>query len=387
MDALRLKTFVKILYDEGRMLRSLLLLTISCLCLTAQTTAPPYKIAVVGLVHSHAWGRLRAILQGKSSQLVGVAEPNAELQAEAKKAGVTDELLFSDYHKMLEQTKPDMVWAFVENNRHLEIAKVCAPRHINLIFEKPLASTYADAKQMQSLAAKYKIRIMTNYQMAWWPTNYAAKAAADRGEIGTVYRLRGIVGHGGPGSNGVRNKYFFDWLTDPEKNGAGALMDFGCYNALWSVWYLGMPTSVYATAQHLRPERFPKVEDAATLVFTYPHASAMFEASWDLPRGFQDLEVFGLSSETDPPGSLYMTQAGVEWRKGKETKQLAVTPLADEESDPVAYMVSRIKADKPIEGLTAIDINVDVIHLIDLAKESIKTGRAVPVSEHTRGTN
>ena len=361
-------------------MRPFILLLLSCTFLTAQTPTPPtYKIAVIGLVHSHAWGRLRAILQGKSAQFVGVAEPNEELRAEAKKVGVTDDLLFTDYSKMLDQAKPDIVWAFVENNRHLEIAKVCAPRHINLIFEKPLASTYADAKQMQSLAAKYGIRIMTNYQMAWWPTNYAAKAAVDHGEIGTVYRLRGIVGHGGPGSNGVRNKIFFDWLTDPEKNGAGALMDFGCYNALWSIWYLGMPTKVYATAQHLRPERFPKVEDAATLVFTYPKASAVFEASWDLPRGFQDLEVFGLSSDTNPPGSLYMTQAGVEMRKGKDMKQLTVTPLGEEESEPVAYMVSRIKADKPIEGLTAIGINVDVIHLIDLAKESIKTGRAVEV--------
>jgi len=362
------------------MKRIVFFLLLSSAVLMGQTTAPPtYKIAVIGLVHSHAWGRLRAMMQGTTAQLVGVAEPNEELRAEAKKAGVADGLLFADYGQMLEQTKPDIVWAFVENNRHLEIAKVCAPRHINLIFEKPLASTYADAKQMQSLAAKYGIRIMTNYQMAWWPTNYAAKAAAEHGEIGTVYRLRGIVGHGGPGSNGVRNKAFFDWLTDPEKNGAGALMDFGCYNALWSVWYLGMPTSVYATAGHLRPERFPKVEDAATLVFTYPKASAVFEASWDLPRGFQDLEVFGLSSETDPPGSLYMTQAGVEMRKGKETKQLTVKPLGVDESDPVAYMVSRIKADKPIEGLTAIGINVDVIHLIDLAKESIRTGRAVEV--------
>jgi len=362
------------------MWRPILLLFLSCSFLTAQE---PYKIAVIGLVHSHAWGRLRTMVQGKSAQLVGVAEPNEELRAEAKKAGVADDLLFTDYRKMLEQTKPNIVWAFVENNRHLEIARVCAPLHINLIFEKPLASTYADAKQMQSLAAQYKIRIMTNYQMAWWPTNYAAKNAADHGEIGKVYRLRGIVGHGGPGSNGVRNKIFFDWLTDPEKNGAGALMDFGCYNALWSVWYLGMPTSVYATAQHLRPERFPKVEDSATLVFTYPNASAVFEASWDLPRGFQDLEVFGLSSDSgtpeQAPGSLYMTQSGVEWRKGKETKPLTVTPLADEESEPIAYMVSRIKADKPIEGLTAIDINVDVIHLIELAKESIQTGRAVKV--------
>lgn len=362
----------------------ILLLLGSSTFLNAEPTT--YKIAVIGLVHSHAWGRLRTIMQGKSAQLVGVAEPNEELRAEAKKAGVPDELLFTDYSKMLDQTKPDIVWAFVENNRHLEIAKVCGPRHINLIFEKPLASTYADAKQMQGLAAKYGIRIMTNYQMAWWAANYTAKSAADHGDIGTVYRLRGIVGHGGPGSNGVRNKIFFDWLTDPEKNGAGALMDFGCYNALWSVWYLGMPTSVYATAVHMRPERFPKVEDAATLVFNYPKAEATFEASWDLPRGFQDLEVFGLSSETNPPGSLYMTQAGVEMKKGKETKALTVTPLAEEESEPVAYMVSRIKADKPIEGLTAIDINVDVIHLIDLAKESIKTGRAVMVSEKARGT-
>jgi predicted dehydrogenase len=370
---------------ETGMWRSLLFLPFMIGSLLADD-APPYKIAVLGLGHAHAWGRLRSITQGKTAQFVGVAEPNAELAAEAEKAGVPDALIFSDFTKLLDQTKPDIVRAFVENNRHLEIANLCAPRHINLIFEKPLASTYADAGKMRDLALKYRIRIMTNYQMAWWPTNYTAKAAADHGDVGTVYRLRGIVGHGGPGSNGVRNKYFFDWLTDPVKNGAGALMDFGCYNALWSLWYLGMPTTVYASAQHLRPERFPNVEDNATLVFNYPNAVGIFEASWDLPRGFQDLEVFGRSSEEHPPASLYMTQAGVEWRKGKETKQLSVTPLAEDQSDPVAYMVACIKANKSIEGLTAIDINVDVIHLIELAKESIKTGHSVPVSEKMHGT-
>ena len=30
---------------------------------------------------------------------------------------------FDDYKKMLDETKPDMVWAFVENNRHLEIVQ------------------------------------------------------------------------------------------------------------------------------------------------------------------------------------------------------------------------------------------------------------------------
>jgi predicted dehydrogenase len=317
------------------------------------------------------------MVEGKNARLVGVAEPNVELVAEARKAGVRDGLFFTDYEKMLDQTKPDIVWAFVENNRHLEIANACAPRHINLIFEKPLASTFADAKQIEALAAKYNIRVMTNYQMAWWPTNYSAKAAVDAGEIGTVYRLHGIVGHGGPGSDGPRNKYFFDWLTDPVKNGGGALMDFGCYNALWSLWYLGEPDTVYATVNHLRPERFPKVEDNATIVLHYPNAIGIFEGSWDLPRSYQDLEVFGRPGK-DAPGSLHMSRAKVEVQRGRQTSTLPAQTLAPENSEPVAYMASRIQSNLPVTGLTAIDINVKVIRIIDLAKESVKTGRAVP---------
>jgi predicted dehydrogenase len=119
------------------------------LLLTLTLRAQDYKIAVVGLVHAHAWGHLRDMVAGKAGKLVGVAEPNPELVAEAKKAGVPAGLIFSDYEEMLEKTRPDIVWAFVENNRHLEIAKACLPRMINLIFEKPLASTYKDAKEIQ----------------------------------------------------------------------------------------------------------------------------------------------------------------------------------------------------------------------------------------------
>jgi predicted dehydrogenase len=358
----------------------IVIFSLFCLPLTA-SEAGQYKIAVIGLVHAHVWGHLKTMLEGKSAVLVGVSEPNQELVTEAEKAGVPDNLFFSDYKKMLDTMKPDIVWACVENNRHLEIAKECAPRHINLIFEKPTASTYSEAKQIQALAKKYNIRVMTNYQMAWWPSNYAAKTAVDNGELGTIYRLHGVVGHGGPGSEGARNKFFFEWLTDPVKNGAGALMDFGCYNALWSIWYLGMPQTVYATALHLRPDRFPKVEDAATLVLSYPNAVGIFEGSWDLPHSFQDLEVFGRPDQGKAPGSLYMTRAGVQIQMGRDKHDLNIDPLPLDDSEPVAYMVSCMRSGKPIEGLTALDINVKVIRIIELAKESIRTGRKVPVDE------
>ena len=59
---------------------------------------------------------------------------------------------YKDYRKMLDEQKPNIVWAFVENNRHLEIAKACAARKINIMFEKPLAATYKEAAEIRDLA-------------------------------------------------------------------------------------------------------------------------------------------------------------------------------------------------------------------------------------------
>ena len=104
-------------------MKRILLCLLLTLPLSAQSTLPAYRIAVIGLVHSHVWGHLRTMVEGKTATLVGLAEPNQELVAEAKKSGVPENLIFSDYRQMLDKVKPDIVWAFVENNRHLEIAR------------------------------------------------------------------------------------------------------------------------------------------------------------------------------------------------------------------------------------------------------------------------
>jgi predicted dehydrogenase len=353
------------------------LLTLAAIPAMAQQQ---YKVAIIGLVHSHYGTNLPRILKNPDVKLVGIAETIPDLVAEARKMGASDVPFFDDYRKMLDQTKPDIVWAYVENSRHLEIAKECAPRKINLMFEKPLGPTYKDALAIATLAKKHGIQVMCNYQMAWWPANAAAKKQVDSGAIGTPWRLHGIVGHGGPGSAGT-SRYFFDWLTDPAKNGGGALVDFGCYNALWSLWYMGRPESVYAEVIHLRPGTFPKAEDSAALMLHYPKGINLFEGSWDLPRSFQSLEVFGSSTLPDGTllrGSVSMTQQKVEVRKENgQATDVPLTRLPLDQADPMAYMVSAMRNNKPIEGITALDINVGVMEIIDAAKESVRTGRAV----------
>jgi hypothetical protein len=72
-----------------------------------------------------------------------------------------------------------------------------------------------------------------------------------------------------------------------------------------------------------------------------------------------------------------MTQQKVELRNGRETRDLPLAPLAAEKADPISFMVDAIRNNKPLEGITALDINVGVVELIEAAKESIRTGLAV----------
>jgi predicted dehydrogenase len=118
------------------------------------------------------------------------------------------------------------------------------------------------------------------------------------------------------------------------------------------------------------------VEDNADLVLGYKNAIGLFEASWDLPRSYQDLEVMGRK------GSLYMKNGSVKEQMGKEPESAAsIAPLPAGESEPVRFMVSRMRSGRPVDGLTALDINVDVVAIIDAAKASVREGKpiALPV--------
>jgi len=150
------------------------------------------------------------------------------------------------------------------------------------------------------------------------------------------------------------------------------LMDFGCYNALWSLWYLGKPESVYAQVNHLRQETFPKVEDNAAMILSYKNGVGLFEGSWDLPRSFQDLEVFGLQ------GSMHMTREKLEVRKGRGPgEEQPLHALAPENAEPIAHMIAAMREKKMLNPMVALDINVDVVEIIEAAKASSKSHAAV----------
>lgn len=347
------------------------LLSLLALCYLPLAAQEP-TIALVGLRHSHTWGHLEGMVKASPARLVAISETDPELIAEAKKITSPDVRYYTDYRKMLDEVKPTMVWAFVENNRHHEVVEACGPRKIHVIFEKPLAATAAQAFLIRDLARKHGIQVLTNFSPAFSPGYYAIKAKLDSGDLGKPWRLRATTGHGGVFPKSGRSRIFHEWLIDPVKNGAGALMDFGCYNALYSLYYLGRPQTVYAYALHLRPQDFPQVEDGVTMVLGYPNAVAILEQSWDLPPNSGGMEIVSYE------GAIRMEGDRLEARKGRAPAvTLESQPLPPERSGPIAYLVHCLKSNRPVEGLVSLDYTVAVNEIIDAAKESIKSGKPV----------
>ena len=356
-----------------------LLIVLLCFgsALPASAQNAKIRLGVVGLDHDHVWELLHYITNEPQAELVAIADSHPELIDKAKSQVPPSVRFYSDYMRMLDETKPDAVIVTTENDRHLEIMRECARRHIHVSTEKPMATNAADAHEMERFASAARIKLMVNYWNAWTPPTREMFRRVSAGEIGPLQRLIVQYGHQGPKEIGV-SKEFGDWLYDPEKNGGGAVMDFGCYGAELALWLKGRPLRVYATAKKIKTAQHNNVDDDATIVLDYPDATVIIEPSWDWPYGMDRVYTFGSK------GSLLATRNDLFSRTaathgasaGPDGERVELSPLEHEMSNPIAYFVSRIRADKPIEAPLSTDLNVQVMEILDAARDSIRSGKA-----------
>jgi predicted dehydrogenase len=336
------------------------------------------RIAVVGLDHDHVWSLLKDIGKEPLAELVAIADADPALVGKAKKQVPETVKFYSDYVQMLDQLKPEAVIVATSNDRHVEILRQCAKRHIHYSTEKPMATTAAEAHEMERLASAANIKLMVNYWNVWVVPTHTLFHKVNAKELGPVQKIIVQYGHSGPKEIGI-SKQFENWLYDPKKNGGGAIMDFGCYGAELSLWLKGRPVRVYATTRKLKTEQHNEVDDDATIVLEYPDATAIIEASWDWPYSKQEVEVFG------PKGSLLAGHDNLLFRSADEDEataalngnRVALDPVSHETSNPISYLVDCIRNSKPIENPLGANLNVQVMEILDAARESARTGRAV----------
>jgi predicted dehydrogenase len=342
----------------------------------AQEARPPVRLALIGLVHDHAGGFLPLLAGRTDIQLVGIVEPDHDLAARYAAQFHLDASLMRDtLDDLLAHTKVEAVALFTSPYDHPRLVDLCAPHGLAIMMEKPLAVNTEAALAIIGAAKKYDVPIIVNYQSTWNPANQALYDVVHQPEgIGAVRRMVGSFGHGGPKEIGCSGD-FLKWLTDPKLNGGGAVVDFGCYGADLMTWLMDgqLPLSVSAVTLHLKPDVYPKVDDDATIVLTYPKAVGVIQASWNWPYSRSDMQIYGQSGYvmTSRRDSLRVRRGG-----GQEVEAPA-KPLEGPAADEVSYLVAVTRREIQPSGPSSLAVNLIVTQILDAARKSAKTGRRV----------
>jgi predicted dehydrogenase len=341
-----------------------------------QPPAPPLRLAIAGLVHGHVSGFLRAAQGRTDVEIVGVFDADAALlKRYAERNKLPASILFTDLGAMLDKVKPEAVASFTNTLDHPVVVEAAAARHIHVMMEKPLAVSNAHAQRIRRAAEKGNIQVLVNYETTWYASHGAMwRLLKERKAAGDIRKMVAMDGHSGPKAINVQPE-FLDWLSDPVRNGGGALFDFGCYGANLMTWMMDnqRPLAVTALTQQFQPTVYPRVDDEATILVEYPTAQGIIQASWNWPFNRKDFEVYG-----DHGLAIATGANGFRIALPKEPERAVVPdPLPADERDSISHLMAVVRGARKPNALSSLENNLIATEILEAARESAKAGKRV----------
>ena len=216
-------------------------------------------------------------------------------RAEKAKAayGMPNAKTYSDYRELLKDETIDVVHVLTPNVLHCPITVAAFAAGKNVMCEKPMASSSADAQAMLDAWRQSGKKFTIGYQNRFRPEVQALYKACRKGELGEIYYAKALA---------TRRRAVPTWGVFPNKalQGGGPLIDIGTHALDMTLWMMdnyapqSVKGSVFYKLGHLPqategnafgpwdPETY-EVEDSAFGMIRMADGSTInLEASWAL---------------------------------------------------------------------------------------------------------
>jgi UDP-N-acetylglucosamine 3-dehydrogenase len=146
----------------------------------------PIKVAVIG---AGAMGRnhIRVLNDLPMARVVGVAD--ADEATAARAARLYGMAAYTDYRKLLDHEKPQAVVIAVPTVMHRKVALEVIARHINLLVEKPIASTISEGEEMLAAARSAGVLITVGHIERYNPAIVELRHRLQNAELGRVFMM------------------------------------------------------------------------------------------------------------------------------------------------------------------------------------------------------
>ncbi|WP_181764870.1 Gfo/Idh/MocA family protein [Streptomyces albidus (ex Kaewkla and Franco 2022)] len=240
------------------------------------------KVGVLSFAHVHAAGYATQ-LRDMAGVDVLCSDPDAASAAPGELRGpaLAEQLGVAhvDSYQGLFEWGPDAVVVASENSRHRPLVELAAKHGVDVLCEKPLATTVEDGRAMVAACREAGVRLGVAYPVRFSPAYAALREAVRSGGTGSVLTVAGA-------NNGSLPAGARAWFVDPELAGGGAMMDHTVHIAdlLDDLFDGARAVDVYAQSNNLMYGGEVEVDTAGLVTIRYDNgAVATIDCSWSHP--------------------------------------------------------------------------------------------------------
>ena len=201
------------------------------------TSSKQYRVGMIGAGAVVQRGHIPNFQAVPNAEVVAICDVNlARAQEAAQTTGVP--AAYSDYNEMLTKEGLDIVVVATPNIFHKPMTIAALRAGANVLCEKPLALSSADAQEMYDVADEMGKLLAVGTHYRYSNPVQSAKQQVDAGFFGEIYAARtiwnrraGIPGYG-------------SWFTNNDLAGGGCLFDIGIHAMDRALYLMGYPEPV-----------------------------------------------------------------------------------------------------------------------------------------------
>jgi predicted dehydrogenase len=190
--------------------------------------------AFIGAVH-----RLAAALDGQYELVAGAFSSNPDTsRATGRQLGLAPDRVYGSYEDLIAQEKArpaaervQVISIVTPNHLHFAPAKLALESGFDVVLDKPMTFSLAEAKELAAVVAATGRRLCLTHTYTGYPMVKEARQLVARGTLGRIRKVYVEYPQGwlSKFEEGGENKQAA-WRTDPTKSGvAGAMGDIGTH--------------------------------------------------------------------------------------------------------------------------------------------------------------
>ncbi|HXK61936.1 MAG TPA: Gfo/Idh/MocA family oxidoreductase [Acidobacteriota bacterium] len=237
---------------------------------------PKIHLALVGCAHIHTPSFVQ-LLKARPDVVVKYIWDHEAARA-ARWAAELESRAVDNLNEIWNDFQTTAVVICSETNRHSDLVFQAARAGKHMFVEKPLGVTGKESLAMAEAIEKAKVKFTTGYFQRCLPVNLFLKEQVQKGNFGTITRVRGSNCHSG--SLGGWFDKEWRWMADPKIAGVGAFGDLGTHLLDLLMWFMGDVEWVTADIKVVTG-RYPGCDESGEALFRFKNgATATLAAGW-----------------------------------------------------------------------------------------------------------